>query len=108
MYKNFLLTSSWKNGWSPIKDNQTPQIIELQSKLSKYGCSIFSLTKDFRNRQNEILEYIASHEVNYFVIIDDDECEYNNFKLDGVYQIDAETGFTQQDAKRIKWKKIQA
>ena len=100
-----ILTSSWKTGWSSIKDNQTPQIIELQDKLSKYGCSVFSRTKDFGNRQKEILEYLKNHPVDYYVIIDDDDSEYEDFELTGIYIIDAETGFSEKDIKRIKWKK---
>ena len=40
-----------KTGWSLLRENQTPQIIELQEKLSKYDCSVFSRTQDLGNRQ---------------------------------------------------------
>lgn len=101
-----ILTSSWKTGWSPIIENQTPQIQELQTKLAEYGCTIFSRTKDLGNRQKEIIDYLSCHDVDYYVIIDDDESEYQGFELGGVYLIDAETGFTSRDVKKIKWKKI--
>lgn len=101
-----ILTSSWKTDWSPVIENQTPQIQELQVKLAEYGCTIFSRTKDLGNRQKEIIDYLSCHDVDYYVIIDDDESEYQGFELGGVYLIDAETGFTSRDVKKIKWKKI--
>ena len=100
-----ILTSSWKTGWSLLRENQTPQIIELQEKLSKYDCSVFSRTKDLGNRQKEILDYMATHDVDFYVIIDDDDTEYKGFDKSGVYIIHAETGFSENDIKRIKWKK---
>ena len=101
-----ILTSSWETGWSSIIENQTPQISELQDRLSIYGCSIYSRTKDLGNRQKEILEYLKNHLADYYVIIDDDETEYKGFELSGIYIIDAETGFSKKDVKRIKWTKI--
>ena len=74
--------------------------------LAEYGCTIFSRTKDLGNRQKEIIDYLSCHDVDYYVIIDDDESEYQGFELGGVYLIDAETGFTSRDVKKIKWKKI--
>ncbi len=100
-----IFTSSWKTGWSSIRQNQTPQIAELQEKLFKYGSSVFSRTKDFGNRQKEILDYLATHNVDFYVIIDDDDSEYKGFDASGVYIINAETGFSEKDIKRIKWKK---
>ena len=87
-------------------ENQTPQIQELQTKLAEYGCTIFSRTKDLGNRQKEIIDYLSYHDVDYYVIIDDDKSEYLGFELGGVYLSDAETGFTSRDVKKIKWKRV--
>ena len=105
VHPKIILTSSWKTGWASIKKNQTPQIIELQEKLSHYNCSVFNRTKDLGNRQKEIMEYLQTHDVDFFVIIDDDDLEYINFSLKGVFLINAETGFSTKDIKRIKWQK---
>ena len=40
-----------------------------------------------------------------FVNRDDDDTEYKGFDKSGVYIINAETGFSEKDIKRIKWKK---
>ena len=65
----------------------------------------FSRTKDLGNRQKEILDYMATHDVDFYVIIDDDDTEYKGFDKSGVFIINAETGFSENDIKRIKWKK---
>ena len=65
----------------------------------------FSRTQDLGNRQKEILDYMATHDVDFYVIIDDDDTEYKGFDKSGVYIINAETGFSENDIKRIKWKK---
>ena len=48
---------------------------------------------------------MATHDVDFYVIIDDDDTEYKGFDKSGVYIIHAETGFSENDIKRIKWKK---
>lgn len=48
---------------------------------------------------------MATHDVDFYVIIDDDDTEYKGFDQSGVYIINAETGFSENDIKRIKWKK---
>ena len=103
-----ILVSSWKTGWSPLAENQTQQIVDLNKKLSKHGCSIFGRTKDLGNRQKEIIDYLQNHSIDYFAIVDDDESEYNDFALGGLYLVNAEFGFAASDIKRVKWKKVSA
>lgn len=60
------------------------------------------------NRQKEIIDYLQNHSVDYFAIVDDDESEYKNFAIGGVYLVNAESGFAASDIKRVKWKKVSA
>ncbi len=103
-----ILVSSWKTGWSPLAENQTQQIVDLNKKLSIHGCSIFGRTRDLGNRQKEIIDYLQNHSVDYFAIVDDDESEYKDFVLGGVYLVNAESGFAASDIMRVKWKKANA
>lgn len=97
-----ILTSSWKNGYSTFPENETVQLRELRSKLGAFGLSINGRTRKLQNRMEEIDEYISSHEVEKYVIFDDDPNEYSKEYLKKVSLIDAETGFTIAQSKKIK------
>lgn len=100
-----VLTSSWKNGYSSIPENETSQLKDLRNKLNIYGLSIFGRTKSLNNRVEEIQEYISSHEVNSYLIIDDDSNEYTKEYLKKVSLINAETGFTKEQKRKIIFNK---
>ena len=51
----------------------------------------------------EIDEYLSSHDVEKYAIIDDDQNEYNKDYLKKVSLIDSETGFTASQSKKLKW-----
>lgn len=99
---NIVLTSSWKNGFSSIPENETSQLKELREKLKKYGFKITGRTKSLENRMQEIDEFILNHEVYSYAIIDDDQNEYTNSYLKKVTLINPVTGFVSQ---KIKWNK---
>lgn len=99
---NIVLTSSWKNGYSSLQENETVQLQELRKKFEQFGIKIIGRTKSLQNRIHEIEEYIESHEVDYYAIVDDDPAEYNKEYLKKVTLIDAASGFTEAMGKRIK------
>lgn len=98
-----ILTSSWKNGYSSIPENETDQLKELRARLGAHGIKICGRTRNLQNRMQEINDFIESHDVGRYAIIDDDPAEYTKFYLKKVTLIDAETGFTEEQEKKIKW-----
>lgn len=98
-----VLTSSWKNGYSTIPENETAQLQELRAQLAEFGLAIYGRTRNMQNRMLEIDEYLSSHDVEKYAIIDDDPNEYNKDYLKKVSLIDFETGFTASQSKKIKW-----
>lgn len=103
---NIVLTSSWKNGYSTLPENETEQLKELRSKLARFGIKINGRTRTLQNRMQEINDYIVNHEMEYYVIIDDDPAEYSEDYLKKVLLIDSGTGFTEVQGKKIKWNKV--
>ena len=97
---NIILTSSWKNGYSSIPENESLQLKELRAKLSSFGLNISGRTKSLQNRMQEIDEYISNHDISCYSIIDDDENEYSKEYLKKVTLIDSDKGFSNQ---KIKW-----
>ncbi|MBQ0052207.1 MAG: hypothetical protein KBT11_09140, partial [Treponema sp.] len=101
-----ILTSSWKNGYSSLPENETDQLKELRSKLGKFGVKINGRTRTLQNRMQEIDDYIENHEIDCYAIIDDDPNEYSADYLKKVSLIDSKTGFTEAQGKKVKWNKI--
>ena len=98
-----ILTSSWKNGYSILQENETVQLQELRVKLNLFGLAINGRTKNLQNRMQEIDEYIKAHDIKKYAIFDDDPNEYNREYLKKVSLINAETGFTVSQANKVKW-----
>lgn len=101
-----VLTSSWKNGFSSVPEYETPQLKELRRKLGDFGVVISGRTKDLSNRMAEIDDYIRSHELCAYAVIDDDVNEYSAEYMKKVTLIDSVTGFTKRDGRRIKWNSL--
>ena len=97
-----VLTSSWKNGFSSILEYETAQLKELRQKLGAFGVVISGRTKDLANRMAEIDDYIRSHELCAYAVVDDDANEYSTEYMKKVTLIDPVAGFTKKDGRRIK------
>ena len=63
-----ILTSSWKNGYSILQENETVQLQELRAKFNSFGLAINGRTKDLQNRMQEIDEYIRVHDIKIYAI----------------------------------------
>lgn len=101
-----ILTSSWKNGYSILQENETVQLQELRAKFDSFGLAINGRTKDLQNRMQEIDEYIRVHDIKIYAIFDDDPNEYNSEYLKKVSLINSDTGFTASQSKNVKWIKV--
>lgn len=95
-----VLISSWRKGYSNL-GKSSPQIEELKQIFNKFGIEIVGRTKDLNNRADEIRDYIKSHEVNKWIILDDDKEEYDK-TTDNLYLVNCKTGLTTKDVKQIK------
>lgn len=102
-----VLTSSWKTGFSSLPEYETPQLQSLRKELAAYNVSLLGRTKDLGNRIAEINDYLQNHEVESYAVIDDDPAEYTDEYLQKVSLINAETGFTEKNGKKIKWNTYQ-
>ena len=96
-----VLVSTWRFGFLHDYSRCTPQIQELRSKCKNYGFDIYSRTKNLNNRSEEILTYIKEHEIDKFIILDDDKSEYTKIFNEN-YWVNGNTGLTIKDYNRIK------
>lgn len=94
-----VLISSWRKGYTNL-GKCTPQIENLKLKLQKYNLRIVGRTKDFGNRLKEIEDYLSTHEVQKYVILDDDKSEYERIP-DKLYLVNYRLGLTKEDVKNI-------
>ena len=92
-----ILTSSWKNGFSSVPEYESPQLKNLRQKLQTFNITISGRTKNLSNRMNEIDEYLKTHDVSTFAVIDDDKNEYSSEYLKKVTLIDSNKGFLPQN-----------
>ena len=80
-----VLTSSWKEGWSPVYGLCDDDCKYLLSKLKKYGLLVMDSTDDTEyDRGRGILNWLCAHpEVTGFVILDDHTFDFGECGLMG-------------------------
>ena len=77
-----VLSSSWKHDWEPLdKDKQNKYGDYLDQKLKKYLLSAVDKTSEANSecRGEGIIEWVGTHEVDSFIILDD---EWFDVKMD--------------------------
>ena len=77
-----VLSSSWKHDWEPLdKDKQNKYGDYLDQKHKKYLLSAVDKTSEANSecRGEGIIEWVGTHEVDSFIILDD---EWFDFKMD--------------------------
>ena len=95
-----VLTSSWRIGYSNV-GKCSPQIKELKDMFREYNIAIIGRTLDLGDRQTEIKDYIVRHNVDKYIIIDDDLSEFRDKELDGLFIVNYKTGLTSKDVIKI-------
>jgi len=97
-----VLTSSWKTVFSTVSISDcSPQIKELIRRLNNYGIKIYDKTPIRENRYDEIEAYLRRNFADGYVIIDDDKDLFPT-ETKNLYIVNAETGLTMKDTKKIK------
>ena len=82
-----VLTSTWKEEWSPYYERCSPDVIYLMQELAKEGLTIFSKTEDdIKHRGKGISDWLAcfgpdvSGDVPDWVVLDDEVfIDYNEY-----------------------------
>lgn len=71
---SLVLVSSWKMFWEPQnKDLQDPLGDYIDESLGAFGLSVIDKTEDYGyNRGEGIIDYLSEHNVDKWVILDDD------------------------------------
>ena len=98
---DIVLVSTWRFGFLHDFSRCTPQVQELRRKCQKYGFDIHSRTKDLGSRSVEIQTYITEHNINNFLILDDDKSEYQ-IKFEENYWVNGKIGLSEKDYNKIK------
>lgn len=97
---NIVLTSSWRLGYTNF-GKCTPQIEELKRQFDKYSIKISGRTYNLGNRANEIIKHIQEHNINAYIILDDDKNEFNGTTMKNLYIINSKKGLTSADVNNI-------
>lgn len=104
-----VLISTWKEHWekSPSRKRLQDDLANhLDERLDSVGLTVSDKTKDKRDgvwysRGEGILDYLAYHGVNDFVIIDDLQFDYDGCDLtDNFVQTTVKVGLTPEHVKR--------
>ncbi|MDY5576653.1 MAG: HAD domain-containing protein [Lachnospiraceae bacterium] len=94
-----ILTSTWRQGVSGLDDSI---LLPLNSMLNKYNLRINDCTvKSNKTRQEEIEYYIRRHNVDKYIILDDDEKLFPDKNNVNLYLINYKTGFCSRDVSNI-------
>lgn len=90
-----VLTSTWKKGWSPDRDLQSPDARYLSSKLFRKGLIIFDKTDDLGDpelRGTGIVRWLQAHPpVTSWLVLDDDI--FPDYDENGILSHLVHTGF---------------
>lgn len=99
---NLVLASTWRVGISE-DGNDSPQIQNLKGKLFQYGLSISGTTPNttMKSREEEISYYARRHDVENYIILDDDGSLYLHPGEIPLYVTDYRTGLTEKDIRPI-------
>lgn len=92
-----VLTSTWKDDWVPIKQKQTNHCGRyLNAMFSLFDMEILDKTEDdWIHRGQGILNWLAKHDVESFIMIDDDTFDYEQTGLmDYLIHTSWSSGFT--------------
>ena len=91
-----VLSSSWRVGFSNFGEC-SKEIQRLRDMLNEHGVEIIGRTSKLGNRNEEIQEYIKSHNVENYLIIDDDIHEFGNVRPDNLLLTNYKSGLTWND-----------
>ena len=100
-----LLTSSWRRGYSRRLEQCSPQVKRLIESLNKKGMTVVGRTKDLNDRVMEVRDYLNTHDVGKFIVLDDDLSEFTRVDTeitDRLYIVSYKAGLVSTDIKRIK------
>ena len=94
-----ILTSTWRQGVSGLDDSI---LLPLNSMLNKYNLRINDCTvKSNKTRQEEIEYYIRRHNVDKYIILDDDEKLFPDKNNVNLYLINYKTEFCSRNVNNI-------
>ena len=105
-----VLISSWKNGYSYVGKHAS-YVENLQMYLRKYGLEIVGKlpNRPCVNRSEAIVDYVVDHDIEKFIIVDDDASLYSP-KCKFLFLVDPKKGFSEADVNRVceRFQKIYA
>lgn len=87
-----VLSSSWRLGYDQQTETKDWDYKALEQELAKEGVEIYDITTHIgwsstlpwrRIRPLEILDWLSTHDVEEYVIIDDDEWEFETYGMAG-------------------------
>lgn len=107
---DIVLTSDWKEGWDPVRDNCLLEGQYLTDKLATQQLQIFDKTRDHSygkgliGRGKGIKDYLSKHNVKSYVILDDNYFrDFDEELVSHFIQTNDFYGLTENDvAKAIK------
>lgn len=94
-----VLTSTWRLGFAHSINYCSPQIVKLRQRLQSKGVDIYSRTGVANNRADEVRQYLL-RDSDKFLVLDDDKSLFDG-KLQNLYTVNAKTGLTSKDVKKI-------
>lgn len=89
-----IIISSWRNGFEKDYSNCSEPIKRLIDALKPHGLTITDKTMNApdKDRAKEIMHYLKWHDMDSFIIVDDDASEYKT-PISNLEIINGETGF---------------
>lgn len=101
-----VLVSTWKENWIPITQKQTdPMGKYLNEMFSLFGLTVMDKTEDdWIHRGQGILNWLSTHDVDAFVILDDEMFDYHETCLaPHLVRTDWKNGFKSELIEQAKF-----
>lgn len=97
-----VLSSTWREYWECGEKQSDPFGIYINNLFEKYGLAIFDKTPEFRDRDDEISEWLKLHEgqIENYVIIDDFDFEWSDKNEKHLIKTKDETGLDEETVAR--------
>lgn len=98
---NVVLSSSWRVGFT-LFGTCSPHIQKLVDMLAKHNISIVGRTPKRGDRGIEVKEYIRTHNISRYVVLDDDKEEFKDVVPNNLYIVNHKTGLSSKDVVAIE------
>lgn len=98
-----VLSSTWREYWDCGEIQSDPFGDYINKLFGKYGLEIFDKTPEFRNRDDEITEWLKNHQgyIENYVVIDDFDFDWSEDNRKHLVKTTDEAGLDEESVEKV-------